>query len=92
MIKLRSLLENTEWAGQRFNYDTFLRLPPDDQIDMAVDFIQGPYAKLLTEPEVFHIILRLPRDVIVDFYEMATQYLSPEQLVNTKSQIEKFHK
>ena len=59
MIKLKLLLENSEWAGGMFDYDIYCHLPPDEKLHMAITFIQSPYAKKLTGAEVFHIILTL---------------------------------
>jgi hypothetical protein len=90
MIKLKKLLESTDWAGGMFDYDAYSHLPPEEKLHMAVTFIQSVHAKRLSDSEVFHIILSLPRENIRDVYEMARRHLSPEQLAGTKQQIDAF--
>lgn len=92
MIKLKTLLEGADWAGGMFDYDAYSHLPPDEKLHMAVTFIQSPHAKRLAAAEVFHIILSLPREYVRDVYEMSKRHLSPEQLADTKQQIDAFYK
>lgn len=92
MIKLKQLLESADWAGGMFDYDAYAKLPPEEKLHMAVTFIQSQHAKRLSAAEVFHIILSLPRENIRDVYEMAKRHFSPEQLADTKQQIDSFYR
>ncbi len=89
MIKLKLLLE--DWAGGMFDYDVYSQSSPEEKIHMAVTFLQSTHAKRLTPAEVYHIILSLPRENIRDVYEMSKRHLTPEQLADTKQQIDLFY-
>lgn len=84
------LLEN--WAGGMFDYDAYSQASPDEKLHLAVTFLQSIHAKRLTGAEVYHIILSLPRENIRDVYEMSKRHLSPEQLADTKQQIDVLYK
>jgi len=92
MIKLKILLENTDgWARGTFNYPEYAALSLDDKMVMAVAFFQTPNAKELTAAEVFHIILSVPVTKVRALYNVAARHLSPEQLADTKQQIDTFY-
>lgn len=92
MIKLKVILEGSDWARGAFNYPEYAQLPPDEKLNMAVAFFQTPNAKELTAAEVYHIILSVPRSSVRDLYNFALQRLSPEQLAGTKTQVDAFYK
>jgi len=91
MIKLKEILTTEDWASGEFDYESYFKLSPDGKVNMAIEFFKGPHAKKLTPPEIFHIILSLPRNKILTIYNLAKRYLTPEQLLDTKQQIESFH-
>lgn len=91
MIKLKEILDGG-WAGGMFDYEAYTQLPPDEKINMATAFFTSPHAKRLTGAEVFHIILSLPKSNIRAIYNMAQHHLTPEQLADTKQQIDAFHR
>ncbi len=93
MIKLKTLIteNNQEWANGTFDYTEYSQLSPQDRLNMAVAFLQTPNAKDLTASEVYHIILSVPRGNIRKLYDLASHYLSPEQLADTKKQVDAFY-
>ncbi len=90
MIKLKLLLE--DWANGTFDYDAYSQYPPEEKLAVAVSFFNTPNAKHLTAAEIYHIILSVPRSSIKDLYNFASTRLTPEQLADTKHQIDVFYK
>lgn len=90
MIKLKALLMEN-WAGGMFDYEAYSQLPPEEKLHMAVTFIQSVHAKRLTGAEIYHIILSLPKESVRTVYEMSKRHLTPEQLADTKQQIDSFY-
>lgn len=91
MIKLKEILETGGWAGGMFDYDAYTQLSPEDKFHMATAFFTSPHAKRLTGAEVFHIILSLPKSNVLALYHMAQHHLTPDQLSDTKQQIDAFY-
>ena len=95
MIKLKSLIrENAEkfFPNGQFEYSLFAQIPMANRVYAAMEIISSNQRSLLTEPEIYHIILGVPRQYVKELYEFAIQYLTPEQLKNTKEQIKAFYR
>lgn len=75
-----------------FDYSVYSQLSVEDRYNAAMAIIQSDKRRKLAEPEVYHIILSVGHDNILIVYDLATKYLTPDQLLNTKKQIDTFHR